>query len=46
MGHQVGSPGVQDGEESDLRAESFGIGSDFEQCLGTGIEQQIEKRSA
>src|SRR5450631_1536973 len=46
MGQQVGSPGVQDGEESDLCAEAFGIGSDFEQCLGTGIEQQIEKRSA
>ena len=33
MGQQVRTPRVQDGEESDLRAESFGIGGDFEQGL-------------
>ena len=43
MGQQVRSPGVQDGEESDLCAEALGIGGDFEQGLGAGIEQQIEQ---
>jgi phage-related protein len=33
---------VQDGKESDFGAESFGIGGDFEQGLGAGLEQQIE----
>ena len=42
MGQQVRSPGVQDGEEPDLCAEAFGIGGDFEQGLGTGLEQQVE----
>ena len=43
MGQQVGSPRMQDGEESDLCAEAFGIGGDFEQGLGTGLEEQIEQ---
>jgi len=43
MGHQVGSPCVQDRKESDLCAEPFGIGGDFEQGLGAGIEQQFEQ---
>ncbi len=43
MGQQVGTPCVQDGEESDLGAEAFGIGGDFEQGLGTGLEQQVEQ---
>jgi len=38
MGQQVLTPGVQDGEESDLCAQPFGIGSDFKQGLGTGVE--------
>ena len=42
MGQQVRSPCVQDGEESDLCAQAPGIGGDFEQGLGTGIEQQIK----
>jgi hypothetical protein len=33
---------VQDGEEPDLRTEALGISGDFEQSLGTGLEQQIE----
>jgi hypothetical protein len=41
MGQQVGSPCVQDGEESDLCTEALGSAADFEQGLGTGIEQQV-----
>ena len=43
MGQQVRSPCVQDGEESDLCTHALGIGGDFEQALGTGIEQQVEQ---
>lgn len=43
MGQQVGSPCVQDGEEADLCAEALGIGSDFEQGLGDGLEQQVKQ---
>jgi hypothetical protein len=43
MGQQVRSPCVQDGQESDLCAEAFGIGGHFEQGLGTGVEQQVEQ---
>ena len=35
------TPGVQDGEQSDLSAEPFRISGDFEQGLGTGVEQQV-----
>jgi hypothetical protein len=44
MAQQGLTPGMQDGEESDLCAEPFWIGSHFEQGLRTGIEQQIEER--
>ena len=38
------APGMQDGKESDLCAETaFRISSHFEQGLGTGGEEQIEK---
>ena len=43
MGQQVLTPGMQDGEEADLSAEPFRIGSHFEQGLGAGLEQQVEK---
>jgi hypothetical protein len=43
MAEQVRTPGVQDGEESDLGAEALGIGGHLEQGLGTGLEQQIEE---
>ena len=43
MAQQVLTPGMQDGEKSDLCAEPFRISSDFEQGLGAGVEQQIEK---
>ena len=46
VGQQVRSPGVQDGQESDLCAEAPGIGSDFEQGLGDSFEEQIENRPA
>ena len=34
-------PGVQHAEEADLSAEMLGITSHFEQCLGTGLEQEM-----
>ena len=37
------SPGVQDAEKSDLRAEMFGIGSYFQQGGGSGSEQEMIK---
>ena len=43
MAQQVLTPGMQDGEKSDLSTEPFRIGGHFEQGLGTGLEQQIEK---
>lgn len=43
MAQQGLTPGVQDGEKSNLCAEPFRISSDFEQGLGTGVEEQIEK---
>ena len=41
---QVRTPCVQDGEEPDLGPEPLGIGGHFEQGLGAGLEEQIEKR--
>jgi hypothetical protein len=38
VSEQVLAPGMQDGEEADLCAQPFGIGSDFEQGLGTGVK--------
>ena len=43
MAQQVLTPGMQDGEKSDLCAEPFRIPSDFEQGLGTGVEEQVKK---
>src|ERR1700692_954363 len=43
MAQQVLTPGMQDGEESDLGAEPLRIGSHFEQGLGTSLEQLVEK---
>ena len=42
MAEQVLTPGMQDGEESDLGAEPFGIGGHLEQGPGAGLEQQVE----
>ena len=39
MMHQVRPPGVQDGEEADLRAEVFGIGGYGTQGFGRGLEE-------
>jgi hypothetical protein len=36
-------PGVQDAQEADLRTEVFRIGGDFQQCCGTGVEQELEQ---
>jgi len=44
MNQEVRTPGVQDGEESDLRTEMIGIAGHLEQGLGAGIEEQIEER--
>ena len=33
------SPGVEDGEQAELRPKVFGIGGDFQECLGGGPEQ-------
>jgi len=37
---QVLSPGVEDAEESDLRAQVLGVGSDLEERGGAGMEEQ------
>jgi hypothetical protein len=34
-------PGVEHAEEADLGAEMLGITSHFEQCLGTGLKQEM-----
>jgi len=34
-------PGVEHAEEADLGAEILGITSHFEQCLGTGLKQEM-----
>ena len=38
---QLLSPGVQDGDETDLGAQVFGIGGDGAQSLGAGVEEKI-----
>src|SRR5215831_10116876 len=38
-------PGMQDAQESYLRAEVFGIGSDLDQGFGAGVEQELEENS-
>src|SRR5208282_1176916 len=44
MAEQIGTPCVQDGEESDLGTEPLGIGGHLEQSLRAGLEQQVEER--
>ena len=39
------SPGVQDGEETDLGAEMLRFGGHFQQRGGAGFEQQREQPS-
>jgi hypothetical protein len=34
-------PGMEHAEEADLGSEMSGIASHFEQCLGTGLEQEM-----
>jgi len=34
-------PGVEHAKEADLGAQMFGIASDFEKGLGTGLEQEM-----
>jgi len=33
-------PGVEHSEEADLGAEMFGVASDFEKCVGAGLQQE------
>jgi len=39
--HQVLSPGVQHGQEADLRAQMLGVGGDAAQCLRRRPEQDV-----
>ena len=41
MEQQVLTPTVEDGKETDLCAEMFGVGGDLKQSLGRGVEQQV-----
>ena len=41
MDLQILSPGVQNAEEADLRAQMFGIGCDLQQSRGAGAEQKV-----
>ena len=43
MAQQGLTPGMQNRKKSNLSAQPFRISSDFEQGLGTGVEEQIEK---
>ena len=43
VAEQVRTPGVQDGEESDLSTEPLRIGCHLEQGLGSSLEQQVEQ---
>ena len=45
MGLKCLSPGVEDGEEADVGAETLGIGSHFEQRSSAGFEQEFEQES-
>jgi hypothetical protein len=45
MQEQVLSPGVQDGDHTDLGSEVLRIGCDFQQRLRSGSEQQIVKQA-
>ena len=41
VARQILSPSVKDAEETDLRSQMLGIGSEFEQGFRTGAEQQV-----
>ena len=41
MKQQILAPGMQDGEESDLRAKMLGVGGHLHKRLGNGAEQQV-----
>jgi hypothetical protein len=41
MEMEILSPGVEDGEEADLRAQMFGISRDGEESLRDGAEEEI-----
>jgi hypothetical protein len=41
MMEQVLTPGMQDGEEADLRSQVFGVGGHLEKSLRTGAEQEV-----
>ena len=41
MDLQILSPGVQDAEKSDLRAQVLWIGCDLQQRCGAGAEQKV-----
>ena len=45
MEQQVLSPGVQNADHADLRAQVFGIGGDFQQGLRAGGEQQVVEQT-
>jgi hypothetical protein len=45
MGLKRLSPGVQDGEETDVGTETLRIGRHFEQSGGAGFEQEFEQES-
>jgi len=38
-------PGMEDAQKSDLRAEVFRIGGDFQQGCRAGVEQELEERA-
>jgi len=38
---QILTPGMQDGEESDVGAQVFGVGGHLEKGLRTGAEQEV-----
>ena len=41
---QILSPGVKDGEKTDLRAQMLGIAGNGEQSFGRGMEQNVVER--
>jgi hypothetical protein len=41
MSQQILAPGMQDGEESDLRSQVLGIGGNLQKGLRTGAEQEV-----
>ncbi len=43
MVQQVLSPGVEDAEEANLRAQVLGVGRDFEERRSAGMEEQTVK---